>query len=362
MKHSPLIICLAGLILLFAAIVVPVAADLSITKISPTLGYRGDSTTMTITGTGFDLPTSSSYKYVRLTMDGEDNITASSISSKSTTKIVAVFSSSKISSSVEKGAWSVVVVNDDGTEYVMSDAFTISDDMTLSSISPTYAKTNNDDVSFTLTGSGLSDVSEVYLYKSGYDNITTTDISSGSSTVTGTFDLTDASELTYKVCVMDSVEIRKCSSSVTFEVTSDEVGEIDISSSPSGATVYIDSTSVGTTPYAATELSVGSHVVKVTKDGYTDWSKIVKVTEGDTTTVDAELSAVATTVITTQPPQMTMMPTTARTTIPVTTIKVPTTYPKTTTAVPTTKASPVEAVVIIGAIGLAALVLRRKMA
>ncbi len=357
MKHSPLIICLAGLILLFAAIVVPVAASPSITKISPTSGYRGDSTTMTITGTGFDLPTSSSYKYVRLTMDGEDNITASSISSKSTTKIVAVFSSSKISSSVEKGTWTVVVVNDDGSEGTY-DAFTISDDMTISSISPTHAKANTDDVSFTLTGSSLSDVTEVYLYKSGYQNITTSDISSGSSTVTGTFDLTDASELTYKVCVMDSVELRKCASSVTFEVTTDEVGEIDISSSPSGGTVYIDGTSVGTTPYAAKELTVGSHVVKVTKDGYTDWSKIVKVTEGDTTTVDAELSAVATTVITTAP---TPVPTTIKTAVPVTTIKVPTSYPKTTTAAATTtKASPVEGIVIIGAIGLGALVLHRK--
>jgi hypothetical protein len=358
MKHSPLIICLAGLVLLFAAIVVPVAADPAITKISPTSGYRGDSTTMTITGTGFDLPTSSSYKYVRLMMDGEDNITASSISSKTTTKIVAVFSSSRISSSVTKGTWSVVVVNDDGTEAVDSDAFTISDDMTLSSISPTYAKTNTDEASFTLTGTSLSDVTEVYLYKSGYDNITTTDISAGSTTVTGTFDLTDAPELTYKVCVMDSAGLSKCSSSVTFEVTTDEVGEIDISSSPSGATVYIDSTSVGTTPYAATGLMVGSHVVKVTKDGYVDWSKIVKVTEGDTTTVDAELSAVTTTVITTSP---TPMPTTIRTSVPVTTVKVPTTYPKiTTAAATTTKASPVDGAIILGAIGLGIIVLRRK--
>jgi len=358
MKHSPLIICLAGLVLLFAVVVVPVAADPAITKISPTYGYRGDSVTMTITGTGFDLPTSSSYKYVRLIMDGEDNITASSISSKSSTKIVAVFSSSKITSSVEKGTWTVVVVNDDGSEGTY-DAFTVSDDMTLTAISPTSAKTNTDDASFTLTGSSLLDVTDVYLYKSGYDNISASEVDpSSSTTVTGTFDLTDASELTYKVCVMDSVGYSKCSSSVTFEVTTDEVGELDISSSPSGATVYIDSASVGTTPYAATTVTPGSHVVKITKDGYLEWSKIVKVTSGDTTNVDAELTAVTTTVITTAP---TPVPTTIRTTIPVTTIKVPTSYPKITTAVATTtKASPVEGVIVLGAIGLGVVVLRRK--
>jgi hypothetical protein len=356
MKHSIFLIFLAVMILLLT-LAVPVAADPAISGISPTSAYRGNSVTMTITGTGFDLPASSSYKYVRLMMDGEDNITASSISSKSTTKIVAVLSSSKITSSVTKGTWTVVVVNDDGSESTY-DGFTISDDMTLSSISPTYAKTNND-ASFTLTGSSLSDVTEVYLYKSGYDNITTSDISAGSTTVTGTFDLTDASEETYKVCVMDSVGTVKCSSLVTFEVTTDEVGEIDISSSPSGATVYIDTASVGTTPYAATGLTVGSHVVKITKDGYVDWSKIVKVTSGDTTTVDAELTAMATTVVTTSP---TPMPTTIRTAVPVTTIKVPTSYPKiTTAAATTTKASPVEGAVVLGAIGLGIIVLRRKI-
>ncbi|WP_292369516.1 PEGA domain-containing protein [Methanoregula sp. UBA64] len=356
MKHSIFLIFLAGMILLLT-LAVPVAADPAISGISPTSAYRGNSVTMTITGTGFDLPTSSSYKYVRLMMDGEDNITAASISSKSTTKIVAVFSSSRISSSITKGTWTVVVVNDDGSESTY-DGFTISDDMTLSSISPTYAKTNTDDASFTLTGTSLSDVTEVYLYKSGYDNITTSDISAGSTTVTGTFDLTDASEETYKVCVMDSVGAVKCSSSVTFEVTTDEVGEIDISSSPSGATVYIDTASVGTTPYAATGLTVGSHIVKITKDGYVDWSKIVKVTSGDTTTVDAELTAMATAVITNPP---TPMPTTIKTVIPVTTIKVPTTYPKiTTAAATTTKVSPVEGAVVLGAIGLGIVVLRRK--
>jgi len=333
---------------------VPVAADAgSISSFSPTSAYRGDTVTLTITGSDFN---TSLVKYVRLYYDSDTtNITDSSISSKSSSKIVAKFS---IGSSKTKGSWYVVVVNSDGSETMSSDAFVIADDMTLSAISPTYAKTNNDDVSFTLTGSDLSDVDDVHLYKSGYTNVTASDVSASSSSVTGTFDLTDIDEETYKVCVEDLYGTSKCSSSVTFEVTTDEVGEIDISSSPSGAIVYIDSTAVGTTPYAATELSVGSHVVKLTKDGYVDWSKIVKVTADDTTTVDADLTAVTTTVITAAPTQL---PTTVRTSIPVTTIKVPTSYPKTTAAATTTtQASPVDGIVIIGALGFGVLVLHRK--
>jgi len=347
--------------ILLVTLAVPVAADPTISGISPTLGYRGNTVTLTITGSGFDLPTTSSYSYVRLMMEDQSNITASSITSKSSTKIVAKV---VIRSAKEKGVWSVVVVNSDGSENVFSDSFTISDEMAISSISPTYAKTNNDDVSFTLTGSGLSDVQEVYLYKSGYDNLTTADLSTDTSSVTGTFDLTDIDDVTYKVCVMDSLEVSKCSSSVTFEVTTDQAGEIDLSSSPSNANVYVDSSYVGITPYAMTDVAVGSHVVKITKDGYSDWSKIVKVTDGDTTSVDAELSAIPTTVVTTV---QTSVPTTEKTTLPVTTVKVPTSWPtgtattaQTTTTATTTKESPVEGIVVLGAIGLGIVLLHRK--
>ena len=259
MKTPHLVLCLVGTALLLALVMVPVSADPSISSISPTSGYRGDTVTITITGSGFDLPTSSTTKYVRLYNSDTTNITASSISSKSSTKIVAKFS---IGSSKTKGDWNVVVVNDDGTE-AMSDEFVISDEMSLTSISPTTAKTNDDDVSFTLSGSELSDVEEVYLYKSTYDNVTASDIDAGSSSVTGTFDLSDVSEATYKVCAVDSYGSIKCSSSVTFGVTTDEVGEIDVSSSPSTANVYLDSVYMGTTPYALTDVTPGSHAVGI---------------------------------------------------------------------------------------------------
>jgi len=54
------------------------------------------------------------------------------------------------------------------------------------------------------------------------------------------------------------------------------------------------------------DLAEGSYKVVLKKSGYSDWGKIVKVTEGDTTTVDADLDA------------LTAAPTAAPTTAPTT--------------------------------------------
>ncbi|HNX17913.1 MAG TPA: PEGA domain-containing protein [Methanoregula sp.] len=344
------IVCIIFVLIL---VIIPVTANPTISGISPASANRGDTVTMTITGSGFDLPATNSYKYVRLYLnDNTVNITASSITSSGSANIIAKFS---IGSSKTKGVWSVVVVNDDGSEYVYPDAFIITDEMSLTSITPAYAKTNNDTVPFKISGSGLSDVQKVYFFKSGYANVSATAIDPGSTSVTGTFDLTGISEETYKICVMDSQAVQKCSSSVTFDVITDKVGEVDISSSPTGVNIYLDSVYMGVTPLALKDVTPGSHIVKLTKDGYLDWSKIVKVSAGTTTTLDVDLSSVTTTMET--PEQTTTRPTTVKTIPKATTIKVPTPYPKTTA---TTPASPVEGAVIIGAIGLGIIALHRK--
>jgi len=338
-------VCLTGTLLLLS-LTIPVAAESStISSISLTDGYTGTNTgTMTITGTNFN----ETLVKVRLYLDSDTTNITGSVSSHSSNVIKCSFI---IPSSETIGTWSVVVVNKDGSEAVDSDAFTIHKTMTLTSVSPTTGQTNNASVAFKVVGTGLSEVSSVYLYNSGYTNVSAIINDVESTDVTGTFDLTDVSVATYQVCVMDSVGTQKCG--LSFEITTDQVGEIDISSTPAGASVYVDSTYVGITPYAMKNVVVGSHVIKLTKDGYLDWSKIVKVTNGGTSTVDADLSAITTTSVTTVP---TSTPTTVKTSLKVTTVKVPTTYPKTTTA----KASPVEGAVVLGAIGLGIVALHRK--
>jgi PEGA domain/IPT/TIG domain len=355
MKPSRLPLFLIGLVLLLSAVAVS-AAD-SITTISPAEGHTGKTTTITITGVNFTETEGS----VKLMMSGEANITAS-ISSWSADTIVCKF---KIGSSKITGDWDVVVVKGyDSTEIVKSEAFTITDPIVLSSISPTSARVDNDSVDFTIAGTGLSDISDVYLYHKNYDNITADDVGASSSTkVKGTFDLTDETKGTYEVCVVDSYTITECD--LSFTVETDDVGSIDISSSPSGATIYVDGTQEGTTPGSVDDLVEGSHKVVLRKSGYDDWGKIVTVTSGDTSDVDAELVAI-TTIATPVPTTITALlptaePTTVRTTLR-STIKIPTTWADTTTTA-TTAASPLDPVIVIGAaagIGMRLVLLRRR--
>ena len=110
---------------------------------------------------------------------------------------------------------------------------------------------------------------------------------------------------------------------------------------------------MGTTPITVDDLDVGTHKIILKKSGYTDYSRSVKVTNAGTTTIDASLEA-----ITTAPTVSTPVPTTAPTTVKTTrksTIATPTPWPSDTP----TPASPVGTLVIVGAIGLALIAVRK---
>jgi hypothetical protein len=327
------------LILLLLIMVVPVTAG--ITKISPEVGYTGRTSTVTITGTNF-----TPARVVVMLTNGDDDITAS-VGDFSNTSIKCTFTISKTRAT---GDWDLIVTNNDGWEQKKSNGFTIRKPMTLTSISPTHAQANNDSVDFTLVGTYLSDVEDVFLYNNDYDNITATDVVGISATrVEGTFDLTDTDEDTYDVCVVDDFGTEECD--LSFEITTDEVGSIDISSSPAGASIYVDGSYIGTTPDTADDLDEGSYKVVLRKSGYNDWGKIVKVKAGETTTVDADLD-----VMTTAPTAVpTTVPTTVRTTVKKSTMSVPTTWPSATP----TQASPVVPAVTVGTICLAFIALRK---
>ena len=57
-------------------------------------------------------------------------------------------------------------------------------------------------------------------------------------------------------------------------------GTLAITSLPSGASVYIDGTLVGKTPYYMPDALVGSHTVAVSKAGYSDWHGTIVIEEG----------------------------------------------------------------------------------
>jgi hypothetical protein len=343
MKYSSVPLFLTGMILLLV-VAVPVSAGLlTVTDISPSVGYTGETVTVTITGTNFTTTDGD----VILEMSGEDDIDASRISSWSDTKIVCKF---RIPSKTETGEWTLIVIRDDDQETEADEEFTIADPFELTSISPTEGQMENESVDFTLKGSGLSDIEEVFLFNKDYDNITADIDDVDSDKITGTFDLSDTDEDKYKVCVEDSYGTVKCA--LSFQITTDEVGSISVSSSPTGASIYVDNEYIGLTPGTEGNLVEGAHKVAVKKTGYIDWSDIVLVSEGDETDVNVNLVAVTT--IPTTP-----LPTPVPTTEPMeerTTRETPTTQ---STPVPTTQKSPVGALSVIGIIGLA-FIARRK--
>lgn len=71
-------------------------------------------------------------------------------------------------------------------------------------------------------------------------------------------------------------------------------GSLSITSNVDGATVEVDGTVRGTTatgiPVVVSNLSAGSHPVKVSKTGYTTWQQNKTVVTGETTAVDAVLT------------------------------------------------------------------------
>jgi hypothetical protein len=74
------------------------------------------------------------------------------------------------------------------------------------------------------------------------------------------------------------------------------VGKISVSSSPSGARIYLDGTDMGfNTPATLTSISAGSHTIILKKSGYNDYSTSVTVTGGQTSGISATLTVQQTT-------------------------------------------------------------------
>ncbi len=66
-------------------------------------------------------------------------------------------------------------------------------------------------------------------------------------------------------------------------------GYLTVKSNPSGAKVYVDGSYIGNTPLENYKLSTGQHSLKVTKQGYQDYTTTVTINPGKTTVVNAQL-------------------------------------------------------------------------
>ena len=70
-------------------------------------------------------------------------------------------------------------------------------------------------------------------------------------------------------------------------------GTIAISSTPSGASIYLDGLYKGTTPKVLNDITQGSHDVKLTLSGYNDWSDLSYAAAGGTSYLKADLTTAA---------------------------------------------------------------------
>ncbi len=67
-------------------------------------------------------------------------------------------------------------------------------------------------------------------------------------------------------------------------------GSVRVSSKPSDAKIYLDGDYEGTTPETINDVPVGSHEVKITKFGYSDYTESITVESGKTAYVSVDLS------------------------------------------------------------------------
>jgi predicted nucleic acid-binding Zn-ribbon protein len=67
------------------------------------------------------------------------------------------------------------------------------------------------------------------------------------------------------------------------------VGNLSIASTPAGARVFVDQRAVGVTPVVLNGLRVGSHVVRIEREGYARWTTAVTVSTVRATQVTAQL-------------------------------------------------------------------------
>jgi hypothetical protein len=81
----------------------------------------------------------------------------------------------------------------------------------------------------------------------------------------------------------------------------EKTGSITITSSPSGAEVYLNNEYRGTTPNTLNAVPAGNHTVEVRERGYKTWSQAITVTSGSTVSFSPSLVPVAASIPTNAP-------------------------------------------------------------
>ena len=319
----------------------------TITSVLPGSGYNTSSVSnVVISGTGF----LTSGATVVLAESGQANVTGTIVSATAT-QLTCTFPITGI----QAGSWDVIVTNVDGQSATRSGGFTIlspTNAVTLSSITPSSALANTTVSITSLAGTNFQSSASLRLRRAGYNDIYGTVSTLSSTAITGTFNLTSQVPGDYQVCVINPNADAVCG--LTFTIDSDQItnGSIYFETNPPGASVYVNNTYKGITPFTLSNVIPSYYKVLVEDSGYQIYTETVKVNSGTKTSFYAKL-------VSSETAEVTTVPATTVTTVATTkksTVKTPTPWP---TETPT-PASPLGTPAIIGAVGLAFLALRKR--
>lgn len=225
---------------------------------------------------------------------------------------------------------------------------------TLSSITPSSGETNTTVDIKSINGTNFASSAGFRLKRSSYNDILGYVKTVTSTQITGTVYLTNQAPGDYQVCVYNNASSYVCG--LTFTVTSP--GETATSSSiffetyPEGTAVLLNGAKIGSGVFTYYNVTPGTYKVLIQKSRYEDYTGSITVLQGKRARFYASLTPIgAGTAVTATP-----VPT--ATTIRKSTLKVPTSWPSLTP----TETSPVDPVVIAGAlgIGLGFVVIRRR--
>ena len=124
----------------------------------------------------------------------------------------------------------------------------------------------------------------------GKTPLTLYDISPGKHKVT--LVLVDYEKYAQEVEVIAGKTIDLSTTLVSIKPKPPSVGKLVLVSTPSSAKVYLNNTYKGTTPLTIDQLKPGDYQLKLSKDGYQDWSKKVTVVTSKTNTLSVSLIAI----------------------------------------------------------------------
>jgi hypothetical protein len=214
-----------------------------------------------------------------------------------------------------------------------------------------------------LVGTNFGSAAGIRLRRSSYNDIigAVSSVNADHTVIAGSFNLNNQAPGSYQVCVYNDASIYVCG--LTFTITSpydtSTNSSVYFETNPTGATIYLNGTKIGTSSFTYYNATPGTFKVLIQKSGYRDYSGYVTVITGRRVSFYASLTPIgADTTAATPVVTAYTTPVKTTTTVKKSTLKVPTTWAST----PTATESPVDPVLIIGAIGigLGLVVVRRR--